>query len=634
LDLVSPNFKKDPSLFLKNESTINGVVNEILYDSHGLSVLTPSLPHITSDNQKPREFYRENQIEAHFEPDLEPVKSSGKRKHRKISPLKIHAVDFVHNGESISPINNSKIGNATPPFSNRTFYVKNFLGSGEINTVSYAENLSKGDFDKLSFSAEIKAQEIVDQNASIESINIRREVSKKSNFAPIQIKKLINQDSLYDLDQKKRKENNMWLFDLKEAGKSARPKTYLDVEDKELLTTNLEMKKANSTPFIGGETNLDRKKRNSIQIIETSRLDKSINENGFKTINQYTILNELGRGSFAKVQLGVIWDDEDYKEYAIKVANKKKLKRKLFTKQKNAFTQIQAEIAMLKKTCHPNIIQLYEVIDNPEKDKLYLVMEYATKGAVMSKKYWSSEAIENQTDPDQDIRGRPLTIAKAKQYFRDLVRGLHYLHHHANIVHRDIKPENLLIDKNDTLKITDFNISHMFENTDVVCDSAGTKLYLSPEAWSGSSFRGKPADIWAAGVTLYYFLYGKVPFPPKIGQDIKDIILTKELEFPDNREIDPEAVNLIKACLDKDPNQRITVKELMKDPWITDNGANPLSNEEFGEVSVTLEEIRAALTVKIQTTFMVANQLVKSLNSARSNLQKTKREFDNSFGIS
>lgn len=74
---------------------------------------------------------------------------------------------------------------------------------------------------------------------------------------------------------------------------------------------------------------------------------------------------------------------------AIKIANKKKLKTKLLSRKTNAFTLLEREIAIMKKISHPNVVQLYEVIDDSDHQKLYLVMEYVGKGAILSKGFFS-----------------------------------------------------------------------------------------------------------------------------------------------------------------------------------------------------------------------------------------------------
>lgn len=53
-----------------------------------------------------------------------------------------------------------------------------------------------------------------------------------------------------------------------------------------------------------------------------------------------------------------------------------------------------------------------------------------------------------------------------RKYFRDLIGALEYCHECAHIIHRDIKPENILIDDSDRVKLADFGISHIIENSD------------------------------------------------------------------------------------------------------------------------------------------------------------------------
>lgn len=56
-------------------------------------------------------------------------------------------------------------------------------------------------------------------------------------------------------------------------------------------------------------------------------------------------------------------------------------------------------------------------------------------------------------------------------------------------------------------------MSHIMESSGdkEMKDNAGTKAFTGPEGWS-REFKGKPLDIWAAGVTLFYMAYGELPF--------------------------------------------------------------------------------------------------------------------------
>lgn len=100
-----------------------------------------------------------------------------------------------------------------------------------------------------------------------------------------------------------------------------------------------------------------------------------------------------------------------------------------------------------------------------------------------------------------------------RRYFRDLISALEYCHDCAQIIHRDIKPENILIDDNDRVKLADFGISHIMDKgNDFITIKVGTNFYFAPEVCKQGGYHGKPADIWACGVVLYYMITQKMPF--------------------------------------------------------------------------------------------------------------------------
>ena len=372
-------------------------------------------------------------------------------------------------------------------------------------------------------------------------------------------------------------------------------------------------------------------------VVETRTLGRSVTIDGQKQINQYILDKELGRGNFGKVKLGIHFDENT--QFALKIASKEKLKKKLISKNKSVYSQLEGEVAIMKKLCHPNIVRLFEVIDDPNADKIYLVMEFVQRGAVMSKQYWKTEKTKTITnaeehtnedsieEEDSEFHGRTLSEQKARKYFRDLILGLDFMHNFANVIHRDIKPENLLIDENDRLKISDFNISCILESTNsqnVSKNGAGTKTYLAPEAWQIGQVRGQPLDIWAAGATLYCFLYGKPPFVSRKSNELKEQILNNEPEFPDEIPISNGAQELIKKCLIKDPNQRATLQEILTDNWFTEGGRISLSNNGMSSVAVGPKDLENALTVRLKLTFVLALGIKRCITSARRSIEKRK----------
>lgn len=81
--------------------------------------------------------------------------------------------------------------------------------------------------------------------------------------------------------------------------------------------------------------------------------------------------------------------------------------------------------------------------------------------------------------------------------------------HELNIVHRDLKPENILIDKEDNIKVIDFGLStkvNYFE--EILKTPCGTINYLAPEVIKQSGYIGNKADLWSAGVLLFFSVTG------------------------------------------------------------------------------------------------------------------------------
>jgi serine/threonine protein kinase len=95
--------------------------------------------------------------------------------------------------------------------------------------------------------------------------------------------------------------------------------------------------------------------------------------------------------------------------------------------------------------------------------------------------------------------------------------GLLYLHGRG-IAHRDVKPDNLLMYENGTLRIADFGCAVQFPPGTVRTEgllrdtSSGTYTFYAPECVTGEPFCAYSADVWAAGVTLYTWIFGEIPF--------------------------------------------------------------------------------------------------------------------------
>ncbi|GAP89196.1 putative CAMKK META protein kinase [Rosellinia necatrix] len=316
------------------------------------------------------------------------------------------------------------------------------------------------------------------------------------------------------------------------------------------------------------------------------------------TVNQYVIGDEIGRGSYGAVHRAT---DQFKHEYAVKEFSKSRLRKRAqshimrrpgpgvlhqrgpgmgpnhFTRRqlgrqedaeaKDALYLIRAEIAIMKKLDHPNLVTLIEVLDDPEDDSLYMVLEMCKKGVVMK--------------IDLDQQATPYDNEHCRTWFRDLILGIEYLHAQG-IIHRDIKPDNLLLTEDDVLKIVDFGVSEMFEKSNEMMTnkSAGSPAFIPPELCQANfgDVSGKAADVWSMGVTLYCLKYGKLPFSGTNVLEMFKAIREKQFSLPEDE--DPDFVNLITRILDKNSNTRIALPDIRNHPWVTKNGHDPLLSEE------------------------------------------------------
>ena len=215
----------------------------------------------------------------------------------------------------------------------------------------------------------------------------------------------------------------------------------------------------------------------------------------------------------------------------------------------NSLYLIREEIAIMKKLNHNNLVSLIEVLDDPNEDSLYMVLEMCKKGVVMK------VGINEKADP--------YPPESCRCWFRDLILGIEYLHAQG-VVHRDIKPDNCLLTEDDVLKIVDFGVSEMFEKASEMktAKSAGSPAFLPPELCVSrhGDISGKAADIWSMGVTLYCLHFGKIPFEKSGVLDLYESIKNDEVDLEIDCEDDFR--DLIHRILEKDPGKRITISEL------------------------------------------------------------------------
>eukprot|EP00898_Chlorokybus_atmophyticus_P007882 jgi/Chlat1/8095/Chrsp75S07591 len=305
-----------------------------------------------------------------------------------------------------------------------------------------------------------------------------------------------------------------------------------------------------------------------LRVRETTEAVLGWDDGGRKTVNQYVKVKKLSSGAFAKV--GLYRSRADGCLYALKILSKPQLRRR-YSFGTSALQDVMREVTIMKRLDHPNIVKLYEVIDDPHEDRLYmadsmllLVLEYVSGGCVLK----DVSGLTGQGGTGREISS--LSEPLARKYMRDVVRGLDYVHSRG-VVHGDLKPENLLLSEDGCVKIGDFGVSQLFIDGDDRClRSPGTPMYTAPECCTGEVYSGVLADVWALGVCLYVMIHGRLPFTGSSTMSAYQHIFLQPLELDSN--MSPELADMLTGMLSKDPSERVHVSKLKQHPWLLSNG--------------------------------------------------------------
>ena len=259
------------------------------------------------------------------------------------------------------------------------------------------------------------------------------------------------------------------------------------------------------------------------------------------TIKDFTILGTIGEGSFGKVSL--VRHNKTGSQYAIKQISK------LNKNNQEGKTYFRREIEIMYKIHQSNVVRLFSHFEDNEY--CYFVMEYVENGNLFCQPQWKNNHCFLSTD-----------VAKI---IKEVICAVYYLHNmNPPIIHRDIKPENVLIDKDGVAKLTDFGWSNYVDSKEIRSTYCGTPVYLAPEMIKEIG-HDEHLDIWCIGVLLFELLTGNVPFKGKDIQSLNNNILSLKISWP--KDIDPIAKNLIFKILKPNPNERISLRDMLRHPF-------------------------------------------------------------------
>jgi serine/threonine protein kinase len=259
------------------------------------------------------------------------------------------------------------------------------------------------------------------------------------------------------------------------------------------------------------------------------------------TLKDYHIAGVIAEGPYATVLKA--YHKMTGACYAIKVLSEA-MEKALGEKGR---AQIESEVFLSSSVIHQSILACKEVLR--DETSHYLVMEFMPNGTML--------------DRVNHMGGLP--EQECWSCFRQIASGIEYLHKTMKVCHRDIKLENIMFDENYNCRIIDFGLSHVLGGEELMLTRCGSLAYASPEMLTHGGYT-MSTDIWSLGVALYAMITGRLPFRSTDPDSLVSEIMESEFSLPGATNALIE--HLLARMLDKDPNSRFNITQVMSHPWV------------------------------------------------------------------
>uniref|UniRef100_A0AAV1UUN1 Protein kinase domain-containing protein n=1 Tax=Peronospora matthiolae TaxID=2874970 RepID=A0AAV1UUN1_9STRA len=248
-----------------------------------------------------------------------------------------------------------------------------------------------------------------------------------------------------------------------------------------------------------------------------------------------TIGRVIGEGAFGKV-FQASWKGRNV---AMKVLVRQNLTA-------DVVREFETEVKIMSGLHHPNICSLLGACLAPESRALVIeLVEHGSLWAVLR------------------TRRRQLSEAMRTRFVVDTARGMRYLHQfELPILHRDMKSPNLLVERNFSIKISDFGLSRVKAQIQTMTGNCGTVQWMAPEVLGNCKYTEK-ADVFSFGIVVWEIFTGQCPYDGMTQIQVALGVLNHDLRPVIPRSCPRFFARLIQSCWAREPSLRPSFSDIM-----------------------------------------------------------------------